>query len=242
MIEGVRHRLHLRLNPTREGLDPDGADAGGDDGPGRGRGRADRSRPDALAPEIELVAYSDDCRVYGYVRLNGDRLTDMLNDHDEYALVDVMAEQLPDGEVVETKEIVVTRDELLAVEASWPRGNVDRRRRTRQHAIALQVGPYVIEGYVHTLPGVDPLTGVHKRGPMVPLTDASIAFVSGGVRRLREAATVVVNRDRCAWIVRGTDRPILMPELPAEPESGPLVKDFTGLLHAFDDPDEVAVG
>jgi len=35
---------------------------------------------------------------------------------------------------------------------------------------------------------------------MLPLTDATIAYVVGGILEVRDAATVVINRDLLAWV------------------------------------------
>jgi hypothetical protein len=212
MIEVVRHRLRLRFHR------PDESD------------HEPRS-PSTNAPEVEFVAYADDCRLFGHIRLAGDRLSDMLNAYDEYVLVDVLAESLDSGVVAETSEVVVQRDDLVAVEASGPRGSTDRRLRTRLHPMGLKAGPYLVEGYLHAQVGVDPLVAVRRRGPMVPLTDARIAYVSGGVRRLRDAVTVLVNRAHTEWIVpAAADDEVAFPDVPINPETGPLLKDFTGQL------------
>src|SRR6266516_2076922 len=48
-------------------------------------------------PEVEFVAYSTSERLSGRIRLDAARLTDMLNAHREYVLVDALAERLPEG-------------------------------------------------------------------------------------------------------------------------------------------------
>jgi len=79
--------------------------------------------------------------------------------------------------------------------------------------------------------GVDPLVSVRRRGPMVPLTGARIAYISGGLRRLREAATVLVNREHTDWIVPAADDELVaFPDVPVAAQKGPLLKDFTGQL------------
>lgn len=180
--------------------------------------------------QVEFVAYGEDCHLSGYTRMNTDRLTDMLNDHDEYQLVDVLVEGLADGAAVEVAEVIVRRDELFLVHATGPRGNQDRRRRTRLHPVAIQMGPYHLRGYVHTLPGADPVQAIRRRNPMVPLTDAWIEFGSAAGRQRRRVGTVVVNREQVDWIVPAIDEEIEMPDLPLSAEQGPLVKDFTGAL------------
>src|SRR5262249_50619608 len=48
-------------------------------------------------PEVEFVAYSTSERLSGRIRLDAARITDMLNTHREYVLVDALAERLPEG-------------------------------------------------------------------------------------------------------------------------------------------------
>lgn len=180
--------------------------------------------------QIEFVAYGEDCLLSGIVRMEADRLTDMLNDHDEYLLVDVLVEGLTEERAVEVTEVLVRRDELILVHAAGPRGNQDRRRRTRSHPVAIQAGPYHVRGYLHALPGADPVLAIRRRKSMVPLTDAWIEFPSITGRQRRRAGTVVVNRDQIDWIVPAVDDEVEMPDLPLSADKGHLLKDFTGAL------------
>jgi hypothetical protein len=164
------------------------------------------------------------------VNLASDRLTDMLNDHDEYQLVDVLVEGLSDERAVEVRDVLVRRDELLLVHAAGPRGNQDRRRRTRSHPVAIQLGPYHLRGYLHVLPGADPVQAIRRRKPMVPLTDAWIEFSAAAGRQRRRVGTVVVNRDQIDWIVPAIDDEVEMPDLPLNADQGPLLEDFAGAL------------
>jgi hypothetical protein len=180
--------------------------------------------------QVEFVAYGEDCVLSGVVNLASDRLTDMLNDHDEYQLVDVLVEGLTGERAVEVREVLVRRDELLLVHAAGPRGNQDRRHRTRSHPVAVQLGPYHIRGYLHALPGADPVQAIRRRKPMVPLTDAWIEFQTAAGRQRRRVGTVVVNREQVDWIVPAIDDEVEMPDLPLSADKGPLLKDFTGAL------------
>jgi hypothetical protein len=180
--------------------------------------------------QVEFVAYGEDCVLSGTLSMETDRLTDMLNDHDEYLLVDVLVEGLTDERAVEVTEVLVRRDELLLVHAAGPRGNQDRRHRTRSHPVAMQMGPYHVRGYLHALPGADPVQAIRRRKPMVPLTDAWIEFPSPSGRQRRRVGTVVVNREQIDWIVPAIDDEIEMPDLPLSADKGPLLKDFTGAL------------
>jgi hypothetical protein len=186
--------------------------------------------PVRSSPQVEFVAYGEDCLLSGVVRLANDRLTDMLNEHDEYQLIDVLVEGLAGDRGVEMTEVIVCRDELFLVHAAGPRGNQDRRHRTRSHAVAIQMGPYHVRGYLHALPGADPVQSIRRRKPMVPLTDAWIEFPMASGRERRRVGTVVVNREQIDWVVPAIDDEVEMPDLPLSAERGRLLKDFTGAL------------
>jgi hypothetical protein len=176
------------------------------------------------------VAYAEDCILSGIVRMRTNRLTDMLNDHDEYLLVDVLVEGLAEERAVEASEVLVRRDELLLVHATGPRGDRDRRHRTRSHPVAVQLGPYHVRGYLHALPGADPVQAIRRRKTMVPLTDAWIEFQSQAGRQRRRVGAVVLNRDQIDWVVPAVDDEVEMPDMPLSAEKGRLLKDFTGSL------------
>lgn len=186
--------------------------------------------PARASQQVEFVAYGEDCVLSGVVQLASDRLTDMLNDHDEYQLVDVLVESLTGERAVEVREVLVRRDELLLVHAAGPRGNQERRHRTRSHPVAIQLGPYHVRGYLHALPGADPVQSIRRRKAMVPLTDAWIEFQAAAGRQRRRVGTVVVNREQVDWIVPAIDDEVEMPDLPLSADKGPLLKDFTGAL------------
>lgn len=186
-----------------------------------------------LQPIVEFVAYGEDCLLSGRIRLAAERLSDMLNDHDEYELIDVMVESLERAEAAEAQAVLVHRDEILLVHAAGPRGSQDRRQRTRPHPVAMQLGPYHVRGYLHALPGSDPLLAIRRRKPMVPITDAWVEFVVGGTHQRRQVGTLVVNREQIDWITTAIDGDIRIPEtldMPVAPDQGPLVKDFTGQI------------
>ncbi len=181
-------------------------------------------------PELEFTGYAEDCRVFGFLRLEGDRLTDMLNVQEEIRLVDAVAIGLDDGHAIEVGEMTVSRDELLAVRGSGPRGNSGRRARVRPYPVTLQTGPYTIHGYVHTLPGADPLLHVRRRKAMVPVTEAWIEYPNAAERQRVRVGTLIVNRELVDWIALSDDEEVKLPNLPAELAPGPLVKDFTGYI------------
>lgn len=176
--------------------------------PRRLRVAFNRADPSAATPSndaderdvVDFVAYGEDCVLSGRTVLDGDRLSDMLNDHDEYALIGVTVERLDGGPSMEVDEVVVQRDELWLVHANGPRGDVARRHRTAQQHVALKIGPYNVRGFYHALPGTDPVTAMRRRKPMVPLTGALIEYTLGGQPREVQVETVVVNRDQIEWL------------------------------------------
>jgi hypothetical protein len=170
----------------------------------------------ALLPSVEFVAYAEDCILYGRVRLAADRLTDMLNEHDEFELVDVMVERLDGLGAVDVQQVVVRRHELLLVHATGPRGNQARRTRTREHPLAIRIGPYEVRGDLHAFPGHDPLMTIRRRKTMVPLTDAWIEYQTGVERRRRRAGALVVNREQIDSVINAIDEWVELPDLPVQ--------------------------
>jgi hypothetical protein len=182
-----------------------------------------------IVPEIHMIAYAADCVLSGHVRLSAERLSDLLNDNEEFELIDVMVSDLEGSHAVELRNVVVHRDELLLVQASGPRGNAQRRQRTRQHPIVAKTGPYEVRGYIHAIPGSDPIASLRRRKPMVAMTDAVIEYTIGRTRHERRAGVVILNRECLDWVVEGVDEEVASVDIPAG-EAGPLLKDFTGEL------------
>jgi len=167
----------------------------------------------ADAPLIRFDAYGTDHRVFGWIGLAADRLTDLLNAHEELHLSDVEIESLENGAVRSLDEILIQRRDLVAVHASGPRGDESRRLRTRSHPMAIQAGNYLIGGYLHALPGVDPIDSARLRPVMLPLTDAWIEYWSGAERKHHSIGTIIVNRDAVAWMRVVTDEDLIGGEL-----------------------------
>jgi hypothetical protein len=153
--------------------------------------------PDSVseAPLVRFSAYASHHRIFGWVRLRSDRLTDLLNAHDELLLSDVEIENLVDGTRHCSDMIAVATRELVAVHAAGPRGDEALRRRTRAHAVAVRTGSYLIAGHLHAEPGTDPLQSMWRRPAMVPLTDAWLEYWSDGTPRRHGVGTIVVNRE-----------------------------------------------
>lgn len=186
--------------------------------------------PYTSSSEVELFAYGEDCIVSGFLRLDCDRLSDALNDHERFELRDVVVTDLEAGTAYEVREIEVLRDDLLVAYATGPRGKPERRTRTRQHPVVVTIGPYEVKGYVHALPGADPIASIRRRRPMVALTDATIRYVSKDGAQVRTTSAVLINRFLAESIVPGVDPDDPLEDLELPVETGPLAKDFTGAV------------
>ena len=140
--------------------------------------------PAVASPFIEFVAYAEDCILEGRVRMGAERLADFINDREQVELADVLVTDLAGSKAIDLHALLVSRDEILAVHASGPRGSSGRRTRTRTHPVVAKLGPYEVRGYIHALPGSDPISGLRRRPPMVALTEARIDEAFGRVAAL----------------------------------------------------------
>ena len=199
--------------------DPFPLDASRTDGPAGTDGRPSR--------ELEFAGYTEDCRIFGFMQVHAERLSDALNEATSVNLDSVMLLALEDNRAHELRELTVYRDELVAVRGSGPRGNAARRRRTRPSAVALKAGPYTIRGYLHPPPGGDPLQYFRRRGPMIPLTEAWIEYVAAGQATRARVGPIIVNRELVDWIDRAKDTDVRL-DLPVEMRVDPRAKDMTG--------------
>jgi hypothetical protein len=214
--KGPFHRLPQWLNPGEPAFTPDDL---ADDAP------VHDDRP--ITRETEFSAYTGDCRIFGFIQLGAERLTDALNDHDRHTIDSVLILALEDNRAVELTQLVVLRDELIVVRASGPRGNAARRTRTRPSPVAVRAGPYTIRGYLHPPPGGDALQHFRRRRSMVPLTEAWIEYEAAGVPSRARVGPVIVNRDHVDWIDRAKETDVRV-DLPVEMRIDPRAKDMTG--------------
>jgi len=210
LATGAPRRVRLAFNRTRRGAPQDPAAVA----------------PTDVIPEVEFVAYATDCTLSGYIRLDAHRLSDVLNANEQFELVNIAVDDFSGNAPLELRDLVVSRDELLLVHATGPRGAPALRRHTRQHPVAAMVGPYEVRGYLHAIPGANPLASLGRRPPMVAISDASIAYSVGPVPRNRHVETVLINRDLIDSIVEAEADEIRVLDLPID-TSGPLLKDFT---------------
>jgi hypothetical protein len=152
------------------------------------------------APLIGFDAFSMDQRIFGWVRLSADRLTDLLNAHEEIELDNAQIEQLTDARVASIDRLIVNRDRLIAVRAGGPQGDPARRQRLRLHPLVVRAGTYRIGGYLHARPGVAPLAEVRDRPKIIPLSSAWLEYWVDGRREAQWVGTILFNRDRAESI------------------------------------------
>lgn len=148
---------------------------------------------------IDFTGFAGDCLINGKLDLRAPRLTDQLNADPLVHLVDVSLEDLGNGQRVEATDFTIERSQLCAVRATGPRGSRALRIATAPHRLRAQIGPYTVLGRLHEPPGVDALATFTQRDLMVPLTDATIAFIVGGILDVRDWATLVINRELATW-------------------------------------------
>jgi len=145
--------------------------------------------------QVPFEAYAEDCSFTGELALSGDRLSDFLASTAEFEVLNLTCRALDDGRVVEAMFAPVMRDDLCLVIAGEPRGREDMRIWTRQYAVVAAVGPYVVRGYVHAPPTIDPLKLPGRRA-IVALTSSTVAYTAAGSELEIEADTVLLNSAR----------------------------------------------
>jgi hypothetical protein len=148
---------------------------------------------------IDFTGFAGDCLINGKLDLRAPRLTDQLNADPLVHLVDVTLEDLGNAQRVAAPEFTIERSQLCAVRATGPRGSRALRIATAPHRLRAQIGPYTVLGRLHEPPGVDALATFSQRDLMVPLTDATIAFMVGGILDVRDWSTLVINRELASW-------------------------------------------
>lgn len=153
--------------------------------------------------DIDFTGFAGDCIIRGRFALEAKRLTDQLNTARPIPLEDVVLDGL-DGHRVTTPTFTIDRTELCAVVGRRPRGQRGLRIATDRRRLQVQVGPYVVLGRYHGPLGATSLRSFAERDPMVPLTDATIAYVVGGILEVVDAPTLIINRELAAWY-RETD-------------------------------------
>lgn len=178
---------------------------------------------------VEFQGFAADCSIVGRITMFGDRLTDFLNGQERFHLHHLQFTSLEDGHVVAVDSVNVERDDLLAVVGTGPRGSEKHRVRLEETRLQLSIGPYIILGRLHARPGIDPVASVLQREPMIPLTNATIAYSVAGATVAQDVGTIIVNRHQVDWIAAGAADAAAFPGVTVRsPYSLSLTKDFTG--------------
>jgi hypothetical protein len=179
--------------------------------------------------QIPFTAYAEDCTVTGEVALTSDRLSDFLAATEEYQVDTVAFRALDDGRVVEAPSASIQRDDLCLVAASGPRGRPERRLWTRQYPVRARIGPYVVLGYLHAPPTIDPLRMTDRR-TIVALTSSVVEYDLGGELQREQAEAVLVNRSKIDVLEAATDADLGIAKSPElEVAVDPRTKDLTGI-------------
>jgi hypothetical protein len=129
-----------------------------------------------MGTEIDFVGFADDCRVEGKVDLDDARLADLLNRNPTITVRGVTVVSTLDGHTQQLEELEISRDELDIVVASGPRGDPKRRLATKPSGVAMKLGPYSAEGFMHGPPTSNPISEMGRRQPMVALTDVVLEY------------------------------------------------------------------
>jgi hypothetical protein len=154
--------------------------------------------------DIDFTGFAGDCIISGKFQLGSSRLTDELNVASTITLHDVVLDGL-DGQRVTTPTFTIERSELCAVVGRGPRGRRSLRIATDRRRLHAQIGPYVVLGRYHGPHGATTLRDFAERDSLVPLTDATIAYVVGGILEVVDAPTLIVNRELTSWYREAED-------------------------------------
>ena len=131
---------------------------------------------DDAGTDIDFVGFAEDCRVEGKVDIEDARLADFLNRRKSITVYDCVLVSTLDGHTQEFDTLEISRDELDIVVASGPRGDPKRRLATKQNGVAVKLGPYRAEGFMHAPPTANPVRGFDRRPAMVAITDAVLEY------------------------------------------------------------------
>jgi hypothetical protein len=163
-----------------------------------------------MGTQIDFVGFADDCRVEGKVDLEDARLADFLNRNRAIVISDVVLVSTVDGHTKNFDKLEIERDELNIVVANGPRGDPKRRLATKPSGVAMKLGPYSAEGFMHAPPTANPIRGFGSRPTMVALTDVVLQYESCGEPVSQWYRTLLVNRE-LALSLRAVTSPGALP-------------------------------
>ena len=198
---------------------------------------ASRANIAATMP-VEIVLFTADRRIRGFIPLADDRLTDMLNSVPRIVIRGAEVQDLLEGSAPRIVDSIIAVGSIVAVVASGRRGLEGRRRRTEARPVKLGAVRYIISGSLHIpagtsvdLQSTDPTVVLAGRDVLVPLTDATITYDFGGETVEETAEAILVNRTQATWIEvddgsGGNDGDLIVDR--PKVYHAAMAKDFTG--------------
>ena len=96
--------------------------------------------------------------------------------------------------------------------------------------IEVELGPYRVLGHLHGPTTGDPFASITRRKPMIPITEATVAFNLSGNARMRDVDVVIINRSRASLVQRVVAEPDRLAEfgrLPVDPHAKDLTHEIT---------------
>jgi hypothetical protein len=164
----------------------------------------------------QLVAWAGDCMVRGSVELGEGRLSDQVNELDVVTFFDVTLRALDDGHEVTVDELEVERGELHVIEVHGRRGDPDRRLRTVEERVTVELGPFEVTGNLHRPPNTQSMAALSRWAHFVPMTDALVGLRDREDDRVAQPV-VLVNRQRIGKTRALPVMPVLADEQPPAP-------------------------
>ena len=158
-----------------------------------------------MGTQVEFVGFADGCRVKGRVDLEDARLADLLNRQSSIVVNDTVVICTEDGRRRRFKKLEIGRDELDVIVASGPRGDPKRRRATRSDCVAMKLGTYSAEGFLHAPRAA---STIDELPPMLALTDAVLEYQYRDKCVSEWFRTLLVNREIAASMRSLTDSSI----------------------------------
>ena len=180
--------------------------------------------------QIPFTAYADDCTVSGELAIRTDRLSDFLAQTVEFEVASPSFTALDDGRTVSAESCAVERDDFCLILATGPRGKAERRLWTRQHPVRVRVGPYVVVGYLHSPPTIDPFRSTDRR-PIGALTSCVVGYQDTAGPVWAEAEAVLINTAKIEHIETASEEDLgLAKSLELRIAADPAAKDMTAAV------------
>src|SRR6478672_2238277 len=98
---------------------------------------------------VEIVLFTADRRIRGFIPLADDRLTDMFNSVPRIVIRGAEVQDLLEGSAPRIVDSIIAVGSIVAVVASGRGGLEGRRRRTDARPVKLGVVRYIISGSLH---------------------------------------------------------------------------------------------